>query len=551
MATNATIPQSNGSVGNGSSLLNSQYDSAQIPSHNNGTYVNWFQESDSITDEWSQTRMNWLFGPSPSFEIFHENGSLLTGEHYAQIDEKLTFSVVVPQTVLPKDADLGMVMFYGSGVSQEDEMFLFLMAYAPGESNFSIIMNMPFPDWVNASSPWYGIADQFDIDLVEETGSYKGAEMGINFMNLYTDECTNSTDDFNFYYNFIASFDNNTPRALYQIGMMVFDDEWNQIASYNYNSNERMQGLPIGIPPSEAWTSSYGGTYTLEKYDLEGNEVFSVTRGEDFIMRFNITGNELGYAQLGFRVPNDLATLVNRTGWHWEIVSEQGGWVYDDALGTYIWNASVEVTYEAWMYGDYQEHDYTDMSSYVEFYDYSLNWNETHGYYVVNQSMHAEREFKFIYNATTDTFESLYGYKYWAYPQATYDENIWEEEVIVIESVPPDQPILYELNATLCTTSTVGTDVIVEFGGHFTESMPVTTQYSWYMWDTDVIAPDGDWFSPAAYSNTGQQSSSDFEMVRRIVIESPVTIAQLLLENGDEPGEWIFQADPGVNFQVW
>ncbi|MCK5389366.1 MAG: hypothetical protein KAJ36_02680, partial [Candidatus Thorarchaeota archaeon] len=93
-ATNATIPQSNGS-----SLTNSQYDSAQIPSENNGTYVNWFQESESITDEWSQTRMNWLFGPSPSFEIFHENGSLLTGEHYAQIDEKLTFSVVVPQTV--------------------------------------------------------------------------------------------------------------------------------------------------------------------------------------------------------------------------------------------------------------------------------------------------------------------------------------------------------------------------------------------------------------------------------------------------------------------
>ncbi|MHA1638067.1 MAG: hypothetical protein ACTSUB_08635, partial [Candidatus Thorarchaeota archaeon] len=293
MSNNAIVPLTNEPS---SELLDqtsdfSTYESAADPEFDNGTFVDWYQETDSASDEWTMSQMNWLFGPSPSFKVYHENDTYLDETHYAEIDEQLNFNVVIPQSILPPGTDLGMVMFYGQAVGDVDEgMPLFLMAYAPGESNLSIILNFPFPNWVDAESPWYGIGDTFDIDIVELTGSYIGAQNGVNYMDLNTSACEDGFDDFNYYYNFSASFNDDTPRALYRIGMMVFDTSWNQIASYNYNSQSAMQGICIGVPPSEAWVYSYGGTYTLQKLDLLGNEVFSVSREEDFLMRFNITG---------------------------------------------------------------------------------------------------------------------------------------------------------------------------------------------------------------------------------------------------------------------
>jgi hypothetical protein len=50
-----------------------------------GTNVWWNQDSNSTSDEWTWNNRNWLFGPRPSFEIFHSNGSLLTKDSYAEI----------------------------------------------------------------------------------------------------------------------------------------------------------------------------------------------------------------------------------------------------------------------------------------------------------------------------------------------------------------------------------------------------------------------------------------------------------------------------------
>lgn len=197
----------------------SQYETSADPEFDNGTFVDWFSDTDSASDEWTMSQMNWLFGPSPSFKVYHENETFLDETHYAEIDEQLSFNVVIPKSILPTGSELGMVMFYGSAIGNMDEgMPLFLMAYAPGESNLSIVLNFPFPDWVDADAPWYGLGDTFDIDLAETTGSYRGAENGVNFMSLNTSGCSEGSDDFNNYYNFSASFNNDTPRALYGVG---------------------------------------------------------------------------------------------------------------------------------------------------------------------------------------------------------------------------------------------------------------------------------------------------------------------------------------------
>ena len=397
------LPIASTAPGITSMQVSSPFRPAQDPGY--GTYVDWYQEQDDIDEEWTRSQMNWLFGPSPSFKIYHENESLLTEDHYAQIDEKLNFSTVVPKSIIPRGGELGMVWFYGSGSTSRDSpnQSLFLLAFAPEEANVTKAIGMPFPDWVNASAPWYGLANTFNMTKVQETAMHTGkydytdSELTENFLNLYTAECTNSTDEFNYYFNFISSFTDDAPRMLFTIGMMVFDDKWNQIASYNYASRSEEQGLAVAVPPDEAWSYSYGGSYTLHETTLDGEVLYSVTRGADFVMRFNISGDAPEFVQLGFEIPTDVAIQVERLDWHWEIVTETGGWVFNDTLDTYVWNATAEIVTEKYVYGNFTEYTFPETGNYEDIWVRQAQWNDTLGYYEIrNVSAKVFREFKFI-----------------------------------------------------------------------------------------------------------------------------------------------------------
>ncbi|MFX1369860.1 MAG: hypothetical protein ACFFAY_14790, partial [Promethearchaeota archaeon] len=526
-------------------LVHSGLDYAPSADFDNGTYVEWFQEADSSYEEWTQNRMNWRFGPKLSFEIFHENGTRITEDHYALIDEKLNFSVVVPEAIFPAGKEMGMLMFYGSGAGSDDNPSIFLMAYAPGPNNITEALRLPvaFPDWDDKYPPWYALGNQFNETIMSETTSYIDAMMLDDFTVLYGDECTTKSDGFNQYYNFIVSLTNDTPRMLYGIGMMVFDTEFNMVADYEYGSTRELQGVAVGIHPSEAWQDTYGGTYTLEKLDFMDNTLYSVARGQDFRMRFNISGDTPESVQMGFEIPQDMYVTINRTGWHWELVTEQGGWVYDDIQDTYLWNDTIDVTYEDYVYGPYEMHDYAQVADDILVEVRYLYYDDFIGYYVQNVTTKAFREFRFIYNSTTDSFESHFGYEVWSYPYDTYVEGVWEERVWVEET---PQEVLFELNGPLCDATQIEEEFIVEFVGHFTENMPVTEDSSYDYFNIWVVGPTG-----RSYSHSNErQPSSDFDLAKRIIIESPVTIAKVLTESGEEPLSWLFQINKGERFQV-
>ncbi|MFW9846966.1 MAG: hypothetical protein ACFFD6_09475, partial [Candidatus Thorarchaeota archaeon] len=188
-----------------------------------GTYVDWYVDQDSTEDSWSYTSSNWAFGPSLSFEVFHENGTRFKENHYALIDEKLNFSVTVPKSIFPKGKEMGFLMFYGQAISSYasgmTNATLFIMGYAPGESNLTVIMNQMYPypetvrfmDWATEADPWYALGNTVNYTMLAETGQYAGTEMLDDFLPLYGDECTNTTDEHNNYYNFIASFEDQAP----------------------------------------------------------------------------------------------------------------------------------------------------------------------------------------------------------------------------------------------------------------------------------------------------------------------------------------------------
>ena len=499
----------------------------------NGTNVGWYQDTNSTSDEWTWNNRNWLFGPRPTFEIYHENGTIMSENSFAEIDEVMRFVVTVPKSIFSGGADMGGVSFNG----------WYMIADHTISANFNFGFDLLGYD------TWYMWSDQWDSSIIDPLYPAPG------FADIHPDQCANTSDSENYYIAFAVSFNDATPLGMYETNMQVRDTDGNNIGSYGFSSEWKFQGIAIGMVPDMAWMSSWGGSYSLEKLDLEGNLLYSVSREQDFIMRFNITGEDLEYALLGFRMPYWMNILSNVTDWHDEFVTSYGAWQIDDASGIYIWNASLEVRYKQHVYGEHEVYQWTDIGAQQEMNVTVLReeWNEvseTWDRYLVEELQWFERQFYFIYNESTDSFDTKYGYSYWGYPFDEYVEGAWNEEVRVYEPIPTDYPQFYELNISLSQARMIDHELVVDFVGHFTDQMPKTTNGEYMSFFDQVMGPN-DWcYGPATYGENPKQTYSEYEIARRISVEMPVTIASILREDGTEPGNWMFQVDVDENFMV-
>lgn len=497
-----------------------------------GTNVGWYQDTNITSDEWSWNNRNWLFGPRPSYEIYHENGTLLNDNSFAEIDEIINIVVTVPKGIFTAGADISRVSFYG----------WYMIADNTQSANF----DFGFDSYM--SEVWYMWSDQWDSSFTGPSYPTPG------FADIHPDQCYNTSDSDNYYLAFAISFNENTPLGMYELHMQVQDTDNINIGSYGYQSEWKFSGLAIGMIPDLAFMYSYGGSYTLEKVDLAGNLLYSVSRNQDFVMRYNITG-DIEYALLGFRMPYWMDILTNVTEWHDELVTSYGAWQLDEATGIYVWNASLEVTYMQHVFGQHEVYRWQDIGAQQEMNVTVLReeWNEESGTwdrYLMEELQYFERQFFFIYNATTDSFETMYGYTYYGYPYDEYVEDTWNEEVRVLEPIPDNYPQFYVLNENLSIAQTIGQELVVEFVGHFTDEMPVTANNDYYSFDDRVMGPN-DWhYGPATWGENPKQTYSEYEIARRISVERPVTIASILREDGSEPGNWMFQVDIDENFLV-
>ena len=138
-----------------------------------------------------------------------------------------------------------------------------------------------------------------------------------------------------YYVTFNVTFDANTPKGLYNPYATIYDTLGNSYDVRSRSSTDYMMSdyIAIGIPISEAYTSTYMGGYTLEKQDLAGDTIYSVSRDTNFMMRFNITDDgNLAYAALWTTFSGDMQIPINRTGEHPAMVTKTGGWEYDPVL---------------------------------------------------------------------------------------------------------------------------------------------------------------------------------------------------------------------------
>ncbi len=507
---------------------------AKGPGGGAGTQVSWNEDHNSTTNEWSWQNRNWLFGPQPTFDIYHQNGSLLTRDSYAEIGEQLRFVVTIPRGVFT----LGTIL---SGAELRGH-------YTSNSMNFSADFGFGFNAFAYVDR-WYA-----------QSHKYNSSDKGLppiepSFVQIVPANCTNSTDSSYYHVTLAIQFLSGTPLGLYQLELSVRDSNNAWIGSYNYGSGWEFQGIAVGMAPTLAWGQSYGGSYTLQKLDLEGDALYSVSRNKDFVMRYNVSGDTPEYVLLGFMLPSSIEGVFNVTGWHDELQTTFGGWEYSPHLGTYVWNASIAVSRMKQTFGSFLEHQMiaTGTSKLVNIT--VLEWefnNATH----VNDpvlkihSTWVYGQMFFVYNGTTRHFEAYYGYIYVGYRHATYVQGTGNEEVMVFEPMPPEVPVLFKLNSSLCVARRIGAEFVVDFAGHFTPIMPTDTEMMGFSFTDIVMGPHNQRYGPAAYSESPRQSYSDYQMAKQIAVEKPVTIAKLLKADGNEPTGCVFQVDKGKDFMV-
>ncbi len=473
-----------------------------------------------------------MFGPRPTLSVYHENGTLFADDDYARINERVVFRVVVPRTLLTRGTSIGYVSLDGHLITaQSDFVAGFHLQWSAGYE-----------------MPWTAWSSQYN-------SSHQGPDPLPPFVELDVQSCHNSSDASAYYIAFCVRFTEDSPIGVFYIWMNVYDTQYNGIGS----SSSQYYYLAVGVLLSEAWVVTYNNMYTLQKTNLDGDTLYSITRDVDFIMRFNITGATPKIVSLDFMPPTVIPMLVNDTGWHYEPVTSLGGWVYNATMDTYVWNASIKVTHTDLVYGPYQRTTYAYFETYKNvsfwylqsYYNYTSNKYE---YWVTNRSQYVALKIFLIYNATTvpASFYTCMGYSYYGYPYDHFVNGTYNMMIEKYFEIPPEFPVLYELNTTLSSARKIGDQLVVDFVGHFTDMMPKTDPSSQNvgMFTPQVRGLSGHYYIPECYSSVGRQTEGEFDMACRITIETPVAIARILKADGHEPRGYVFQVDKDQPFMV-
>ncbi|MHA1864773.1 MAG: hypothetical protein ACTSWA_13455, partial [Candidatus Thorarchaeota archaeon] len=492
-----------------------------------GTNVDWYIDEGSYNDTWTWSNNNWMFGPRANYELFFNNGSQIDILSFIPLGEEIIWRINVPKNVLRGSA---LQSVYINGW------------YITPDMNFSASFSFDF--YNGTPSSWYAYS---------YSENYTSGYSAPPYVSINETGCSFTSDDAMYYVTFKVTFDVDTPKGLYSPYAMIYDDLGNgyDVRSKYSTMDMTFENIAIGIPISEAYSYAYFGGYTLEKQDLAGDIIYSVSREADFMMRLNITGNgDLSYASLASMFYGDMQIPVNRTGEYIEMVTKIGGWEYDPVLETYFYNSSAEYTVPESVWGEYTSYDNYYVNYEYRNYDYRYTMYNftTDSYDVVTYESSGEMRLTYIYNFTSAAFELVYGFPYWTYPLESFQPDVYDELVWYTEPIENAPFQIYELNEGLSNVYSIDGVVSVEFIGHFTNDAPKGASVHF---EEQVVDKDGCSYGVSAsdIGNTLMTWQEYFD-AKEVAVETPVTIAKLLSVDDSPIYSWFFPADPGTAFEV-
>ena len=498
---------------------------------NEGTSVSWEHSSSSSTDANGWESEGWVFGPTASYKLIHENGTEFNCFSSLELEVEYTISIDIPKSIFAVGDHLGQVYLH--------------MWYFSVNLTYEAQADIGWVGWVHETT--FHDNSYISIDGV----------MGPSFLDRNPAGCIFIESSTSYSVNITATFNNNTIPGMYKAELCVANQDNLAVESHLPQEYQTLDTFGIGIPYDDAVFKSVGGVHTIYKEDLSGNRLYSLTKEQDFVVSIDTYGYAAETVQLGLEIPHTLPIMVNQTGEHDVKTTILGGWVFDETLGGYIYNSSIEVPSIESEWGQYEIRDYAYLDATVQvevkrLVQHAPTWE----WEVENVTYDVRKKFMFVYNGTS--FETKFGYQYFEYPsdqfvgyETRYYPYTTLNLVTVYEPVPVDIPVLFELNASLSSFLLEETHTHVEFVGHVTDAIAATGLYPDLEFDVVALRSDGWQIASDGLEDEIIQTEQEYELECDLVIEKPVTISRILHSDGTEvSGEVIhFEKGESVRFE--
>ncbi|MHA1596422.1 MAG: hypothetical protein ACTSWV_02130, partial [Candidatus Asgardarchaeia archaeon] len=472
------------------------------------TRVWWERDTNQTSEEWTWSYLNWIFGPLPDYDVYFPNGTVVTRGKYIPLEWNMTLKISIPKSV-----------FSGKDLGQVD-----ISMYAWINENVSAYASLGYRKYDDSFFCYTHVYNQSEEYGYE--GGYKFNEPTGSFMYIVNETSGVYEDDM--WVNVSIGFrldEERTVPGIYDANLNIMDNESNYISLggyyYWYSGISLYKRYSIGgtFREFEYW---YGSFYTMNRYLPDGSEFDFLSKGQEFIMEYRISG-EPESITLSFPLPSSGLREVNVTGRYTTLVKHKGGWVYNSTEDSYRWDPEVEFVVQEQVYGTHTKRKGVEMNNYVEveaaWYDQSTG--ELHYYNTT-----VEKKAYYVYDFASGTFATYVGYEYWNY-SLELDRDV---RVSVLEPWDGEEPLVYVLEDV--NVSVDEGAYVVKFIGRVTEH---TTDGASYMFTTTIFDKEGFEIYPKFY-NFDENT---------ILIQEFVAKASFIGSSGKVYDRWMFNVKNG------
>ena len=507
------------------------------------TNLTYNVSDETYTDEWEWQDSSWEFGPKAKFKIEYLNGTEFDSDSdYLDIDEEFVISAYIPESIFRANFNqsLGAVEIhwhleeFADVISDPSDYTnpslisdLNLMYYEVHPSEIFDWYYIP-PEGIYYEEGWQWEVHSWQENYTFGTGDNWSPESEITYdaeslpsrlktasenpvsaqeweepesfynLNLSTSIATFNNESKTWTVKWTGKFNERVFLGTYRVDMSLYSNTGERInlwgfSSWDFESNDNPEKW-IGVGEVAVYNQwwGFGGSWGIKTFGSSGIETNIVGIDDPLTFRFNISNQIVPeFAFVRMNLPNGYTNITIVEGWHEEKVQHMGGWVFDSATDTYIYDPTTNFTTTEQVYGFYEDKMWVDLWSQnsIMINVSGWDWSGPSPVWVENlwQDWRSKEMF-LIYNQTASEFTMKIGVEYWA--ENPDDPYMGGQRKFIFSDVNASNKVenFFKLDNSNLTTDLSG-NTIIEFTGHFTDLLTASENQFWY--DAGLIDENG------------------------------------------------------------
>ncbi|MFW9892107.1 MAG: hypothetical protein ACFFFO_07895 [Candidatus Thorarchaeota archaeon] len=515
----------------------------------NYTRVDWDLGTVNHENSNTWTSNHYRFGPTINWHTRNTTDfTLITWADEIAIDEYVDFRIEIPFSALGGQTPAGVYLM---------GQYFNMSALANSEGEFRGIENSPImwmvyydidgDRWLTYSGTNATWPDPIPSDLNENftIADVFGAEVS-PYMELDPARTGYTPTLESYWANVRVRFNSSTIGGFYTISCGVQDSEFNSLAESRFE--EFNSGRIIGATFNFLVDQAVGGYYDWERVSDDGSALHSATYGTEFNMTATIAnGSLLANSTILFEIPNKIQTQNYVYGLYTITREVTGVWDYNNITQTYFWNAAKTVNWTAQKEGFHYEDGYTYLDTGREYiyWDGMPHDQTTYG------------KAALVYDFVSGTFTNMLAYRYengtWVDDKegGHWETVKWYE----YEPWPADDryPLPFIVNETSSGSYWKDGNLVLTYRGHISEDvLPTNSEDSWPLHIEERVTDiNGRNLAPLAnLPLSPPELAAQYEQLRSLAVESPVSIVTLTHAGEPYQPDWMFQTDIAETFTV-